>query len=67
VRFIRTWSDSRPFKKKNAPKMVLFLPEKSAFWPKKSENYDVSSFSLPQKAKKVLEIFLKYRIFSNKS
>ena len=52
--------------KKNAPKLVLFLPEKSAFWPKnpKSLIFYVLAF---HKNQKILENFLKYGIFSNKS
>ena len=41
--------------RKNAPKLVLFLPEKSVFWPKKFKKSDFQCFSLPQKSKKYLK------------
>jgi hypothetical protein len=50
---------------KNAPKLVLFLPKKSSFCPKKS---DFHFFSFPHKATNNLKLFFpKYGIFSSKS
>ena len=48
---------------KNAPKLVLFLPEKSALWPKK---VDFQGFCLPHKAKKYLKISLNMEYFQIK-
>ena len=48
---------------KKAPKLVLFLPEKSAFWPKKSKKSDFQVFSLQQNAKNYLKISLNLEYF----
>ena len=51
---------------KNALILVLFLREKSAFWPKKSKKSDFHSFSLPNKTNSYLNIFLNIEYFQIK-
>ena len=52
---------------KNAPKFVLFLLEKSAFWPKRSKKSAFHLFSLPHKASFNLIISTNIYFFSTKS
>ena len=55
----------QPFQKE-APKLVLFLPEKSFFWPDKSSKSDFHSFSLPHRAKIYSKISLNMEYFQIK-
>jgi hypothetical protein len=51
---------------KNAPKLFLCLPEKSAFWPKKSKESYFYYFCLPHKAKLYLKISLNMEYYQIK-
>ena len=51
---------------KNVPKLVFFLPEKSAFWPNQCKKSDFHSISLPHKAKIYSAISLNMEYFQIK-
>ena len=52
--------------KKNAPKLVLFLPEKLVFWPKQFKKSDFHFVSPPHKAVNYLKISLNMEYFQIK-